>query len=181
MKKLVRILAITVSCVGVFTSLFAQEKGGSSFTVAVSRGAKDRLCSAKTIAVFLSGNDLLLTRILEDALAIHLTNAGFTPINREILDKSVGEQVARKKREKGEGTINALEIGIAVNADHIVTGTVVVESLEQRSLLTKVASFQLVDVANGRTLISVLFESEKGSSLSEIAKAFTDILRQNME
>ena len=55
------------------------------------------------------------------------------------------------------------------------------ESGEQKLLLTKVASFQLVDVANGKTLINLVFESEKGKSLSETAKGVVDILKQNVE
>jgi hypothetical protein len=38
-----------------------------------------------------------------------------------MLEKSVGEQVDKMKKEKVEGAINALEIGLAVNADSILT------------------------------------------------------------
>lgn len=181
MKNLIKILAISLVCIGLSAPVLAQEKSGTSPIIAVSKEAKAKLKATRTTAIFLNGNDPLLTRIVEDALAIHLTNAGFSVINREMLEKSVGEQVAKKKKEKAEGAINALEIGIAVNADSILTGTIVIESGEQRSLLTKVASFQLVDVASGKTMINVLFESEKGNSLSETAKRFADILKQNME
>lgn len=181
MKKIVPIVIIITICIGFSTTSLAQEKSGISPTIAVSQEAKAKLKTARTTAIFLSGNDALLTRIVEDALAIHLTNAGFTVINREMLEKSVGEQVAKKKKEKAEGAINALEIGIAVNADSILTGTLIIESGDQKSLLVKIASFQLVDVANGKTLINVLIESEKGRSFSEIAKGFVEILKQNTE
>jgi|GEM_PF-3571581 len=180
MKKLIKILMIII-CIGLSTPLLAQEKSDISPIISVTKDAKTKIKTVRTIAIFLSGNDSLLTRIVDDALTIHLTNAGFTVINREMLEKSVGEQVAKKKKEKAEGAINALEIGVAVNADSILTGTIVIESGEQRALLIKVASFQLVDVASGKTLINVLFESEKGKSFSETAKGFVDILRQNME
>lgn len=181
MKKVITLFAVIIICIGLSTLSLAQEKGGISPIIAVSKEAKARLKATRTTAIFLSGNDPLLTRIVEDAVAIHLTNAGFTVINREMLEKSVGEQVAKKKKEKAEGAINALEIGLAVNADSILTGTIVIESGEQRSLLTKVASFQLMDIASGKTMINVLFESEKGNSLSETAKGFVDILMQNVE
>jgi hypothetical protein len=38
-----------------------------------------------------------------------------------------------------------------------------------------------VDIGSGKTLLNVLLESEKGNSLSETAKRFADILRQNRE
>lgn len=181
MKKLIKILTITIICIGFSTSLFAQEKSTISPITAVSKEAKTNLKTVKTIAIFLTGNDPLLTRIAEDALSIYLTNIDFTVINREMLEKSVGEEVTKKKKEKIEGAINALEIGRAVNADSILTGTVIVESTEEKLALARIASFQLVDVANGKTLINVLIESEKGKSISETAKGFVDILKQNMK
>lgn len=183
MKKLIKILALslTLICIGLPGPVLAQERGDTSPSIAVSKEAKAKLKATRTIAIFLSGNDALLSRIAEDAIAIHLTNAGFTIINREMLEKSVGEQVAKMKKEKVEGAINVLEIGLVVNADSILTGTIVIESGEQSSLLVQVASFQLVDIGSGKTLINVLLESEKGNSLSETAKRFADILRQNRE
>ncbi len=178
MKKVIIILTI-IACIGPPPSLFAQEKGVLSPIMAVPKEAKTKLKTLRTIAIFLSGNDSLLTRIAEDTLGINLTNAGFTVINRETLEKAVGEQVAKKKKEKVEGAINALEIGKAVNADSILTGTVVIESTEQ-TLLVKIASFQLVAVSTEKTLVSILFEFEKGKSFSETAKGFVDILKQNM-
>lgn len=181
MKKLITLLTITTICIGLSTTLFAQDKSSTSPIIAVSKKAPAELKIVQTVAIFLSGNDTLLTKIVEDALSIHLTNAGFTVVNRELLEKSVGEQVAKKKKEISEGTINALEIGTAVNADSILTGTVIIESGEEKLLLVKVASFQLVEVTSGKTLINVLFESEKGKSLSETAKEFVDVLRRSIE
>lgn len=181
MKKLIKVLTITIICIGLSTNLLAQEKSNTSLITAVSKEAKTKLKATQTTAIFLGGNDPLLTRIVEDALAIHLTNAGFSVINREMLEKSVGEQIAKKKKESAEGAINALEIGMAVNSDSILTGTVIMESTEEKLALVKLASFQLVDVSSGKTLISILFEPEKGKSSSDIAKGFVDILRQNME
>lgn len=180
MKKTIVVL-ILIACIGFSTSLLAQEKGSASPIISISQEAKEQLKTIHTIAIFLSGNDALLARIVEDALAIHLTNAGFTVINREKIEKNVGEQVAKMQKEKTEGVINALEIGTAVNADSILIGTMIIKSGEQASLSIKVASFQLVDVVHGKTLVNVLFESEKGKPFSETAKEFVDILRENMK
>jgi len=57
---------------------------------------------------------------------------------------------------------------------------VIIESGDQKSVVVRIASFQLIDVVSGKTLISSLFEFEKGRSLTEIAKLFVDIVTQNM-
>ena len=74
-----------------------------------------------------------------------------------------------------------MDIGTTVKANSILTGTIVIEDGEQRASLTRVASLQLIDVANDKTLITVLFDSEKENSISDIAKRFGDILKQTME
>lgn len=179
MRKVLIILTI-IACIGLSPILSAQENSTRSPLVSVSEEAKTKLKTAQTVAIFLSGNDPLLTRIIEDALAIHLTNAGFTVTNRETLEKSVGEQIAKKRKGKEGGAVNALEIGKAVSADSILTGTVIVKSVEQKSLLVKIASFQLLDVAGEETLVRFLSESEKGKSFSEVTGEFVDILKQNV-
>lgn len=179
MKKIMIILAV-ITCIGLPTKVVAQERGAIYPLMAVSKEAKVKLKADRKIAIFLNGNDPLLKRIAEDSLSIHLNNAGFVSINREVLEKSVGDQVAKKRKEKAEETLNALDIGKVVNADSILTGTVIMESGEQQSLLVKIASFQMVDIATGETLISALFEPEKGKSFSEVTKSFVEILKQNM-
>lgn len=180
MKKLIELLIITISCFGLSTTLLAQGKSNFSPLIAVTKEAKAKLKKVRKVGIFLNCNDPLLKRVVEDAFAIQLTNAGFININREVLEKSVGEQIAKKKKEKAEEALNALDIGKAVNADCVLTGTVLIESGEQQSLLVKISSFQMVDVASGETLISILFEHEKGKSFSEIAKRFVDLLKENM-
>lgn len=177
MKRVI-VFLILIACIGLSPALFAQGGKTESTIVSIS---KTKLETTGTIAIFLNGNDSLLTRIVEDALAIHLTNAGFAVTNREKLEKSVGEEIAKKRKEKEGGSVNALEIGKAVNVDSIVTGTVIIESVEQKSLLVKIASFQLMDVAGEKALIRFLSEPEKGKSFSEITKVFVNILKQNMK
>lgn len=181
MKNLIKILAISLIFMGLSAPILAQERGNTSPIIAVSKEAKAKLKTAQTIAVFLSGNDPLLTRIAEDTLAIYLTNTGFTVTNREMLEKSIGEQVVKKKKEKAESAINALEIGAAVNADAILTGTVIIESTEEKLGLVRIASFQLIEVSSGKTLLSILLQSEKGSTFTDTGKSFINILKQNRE
>lgn len=181
MNRPIKILAILTILVVLSIGLPAQEKRATSAIFAVSKDAKIKLKAGQTVAIFLNGNDTLFTRIVEDAVDIHLTNAGFNVVNREKLEKTVGEHIDKKRKEKPESAaINALEIGKSLSAHFIVTGTVVIESEEQKSLIVRIGSFQLVDVAGEKTLINVLFEPEKGKSLSETAKDFVEIVRQSM-
>ena len=82
MRKLIKIVTITIICIVFSTSLFAQERSTISPITAVSKEAKAKLKTVRTIAIFLNGNDPLLIRIVEDAVAIHLNNIGFTVINK---------------------------------------------------------------------------------------------------
>lgn len=182
MRKLMVILAmITIACAGLSPVLFAQTDEAQKPLISISKEAGTKLKTPGIVALFLSGNDTLLTRIAEDALAIHLTNATFSVVNREKLEKSIGQQLAIKRKAKEDESINALDIGKAVNASLILTGTVIVESVDEKSLLVKIASFQLLDVAAEKTLISFLSEPEMGKSFSEITKDFVDVIKQNMK
>jgi len=180
MRKVVIILTIIV-CIGLSPILSAQENEARTPLVSIAKEAKTKLKTQGTVAIFLNGNDTLLTRIVEDALAIHLTNAAFTVVNREKLEKSIGNEIAKKRKQKEDTSINALEIGKAVDASSILTGTVIVEFGENKPLLVKIASFQLLDVKNEKALISFLSEPEKGKRFSEITKDFVDVIKQNMK
>jgi len=181
MKTRIAMLILFLVLAASGAGLLAEDVKALGTIFAVSKDAKARLKAGQTVAIFLTGNDTLFTRIVEDAVDITLVNAGFDVVNREKLEKTVGEQVDKKRKDKAEGVaINALEVGKAVNAAFIVTGTVIVESDEQKSLVLKMGSFQLVDVPGERTLIHVLFEPEKGRSLSETARGFVEIVKQSM-
>jgi len=180
MKKTITFLVTTIICIGLSTILLAQEKDTKSPIISVSKEAKTNLTKVQTIAIFLSGNDSLFTRIVEDTFGIYLSNSGFMVTSREMLEKALGEEMTKKRKAKVGGTVSALEVGKAVNANSILTGTVITESSEGKPLI-KIASFQLVDVTSGENLLSIFFESEKGESFSGIAKRLVHILKQNME
>ena len=169
------VLAISFSVVS-----YAQEKSGGFPGVAVSQEVKTKIKTGGTVAIFLNGNDALFTKVMEDALAIQLINTGFAVVPREKLEKTVGEQIEKKRKEKTEGGINALEIGKAINADSIITGTVFVEPGEQKSFSVKIASFQLIDASTEKSLLNLLFEFDKGKSLTEVSRVFIDTVKQNM-
>jgi hypothetical protein len=169
-------------CIGLPQVCLAQQ-GGASTSSAVSLEGKATLQRVRTIAVFLNGADALLTRIAEDAVSVKLMQSGFRVTSREKLDRVLGEELAKKKEKEQGGALNALEIGQIVEANAVLTGTVIVVESEEQ-FLVKIASLQLVDVQTEDVLINVLFESaggEKGRSFSEIAREFADILRGSAE
>ncbi len=147
--------------------------------VAVSQAEQPALKSVRTIAIFLNGNDALVSRLAEDALTIALTNAGLTVISRETLEKTVGEQLAKRRASSSEGALNALEIGRAVAADAVLTGTVAVSSGEEGGWSVKAASLQLIKVDTGKPALSVLFEPTGGTSFSELGRLFVGVLGQH--
>ena len=146
--------------------------------ISVSQPAQPSLKSVRTIAVFLNGNDALVSRLAEDALTIALTNAGLTVVSRETLEKTVGEQLAKRRSGQAEASINALEIGRAVAADAILTGTVAVSAGEQGSWAVKAASLQLIKTDTGQTALSALFEPQGGATFSELGRLFIGVLSQ---
>lgn len=179
MKGTIAILtSIAIICFS--NNLIAQEKTGITPIISVSKQAKSKIKSGQEIAIFLNSNDSLLIRIIEDAIGIYLDNSGFIVTNRETIEKTLGEKIAEKRKEKTGGAVSALEIGKAVNADSILTGTVIIESGKEESLLTKVSSFQLYDVSSEKILINVLFESKSGMIFSETAQKLVKIIKDCM-
>lgn len=77
--------------------------------------------------------------------------------------------------------MSALEVGETVGADAILTGTVIFKSGMVDSILVQVASFQMIDVGSGKTLLGILFEAEKGAALSEISRNLNNIIEKKME
>jgi hypothetical protein len=183
MEKLIFLLGVFVF-IGISSPASTQERVTSTYSSAVSEAARGQLHLLNTLAIFLNGTDPLLTRVVEDALSVRLMKAGFKITSREKLERVLGEQITKKKEEEeGRGTVNAMEIGRMVQADAILTGTVIVVEAEEQ-FLVRIASLQLVDVETEDMLISVLFESgagEKGSSFSEIAEEFANILRESAQ
>ncbi|HDD35602.1 MAG TPA: hypothetical protein ENF30_02250 [Candidatus Desulfofervidus auxilii] len=181
MKKLSIIPMILVIICAMFSSLLSAQEKSRLFFVVIAKETKTKIKTAQKVAIFLNGNEPFLARIAEDILSINLANAGFSIINREKLEKAIGEQIIKKRKEKIGGTINALEIGNLVNADLFFTGTLLIKSTETEPLLTEIASFQILDVKTERVLMRVVFKPEKGESFLEIAKKFVDILRSNIK
>jgi len=103
-----------------------------------------------------------------------LEDLNINVISREYLEAKVGEQVAKLRKENQEKTLNAVEIGSAVNADSIITGSVFVEV----GPLVKIASLQLIDVNTGKVLLSFVMDAQSGKTITETAKSFVESIVQ---
>ncbi len=180
MKKIITYSLFTIFILTLIPQSYSQEKGISEYNFYVAPDIKSQLLKNPNIAIFFTGNNGFITKIMEDAFAISLSNVNFMLINREVLEKSVGEQITKLKKEKDEGSINALEIGKIVKAGSILTGTVYSNDFEKQTIQVKIASFQLIDVESGKTLMNILFEFETTKSCLGIAEFFITILKQNM-
>lgn len=155
----------------------AQPGVAQSTALFVDAQAKKK--TIKALAIFLTSADPLLTRLLEDGLAIELLKADMSLKSREDLEKVVAEQVARMKEAKTGGAVTALDIGRALNLDAVITGTLIMDATAPPGVSVRIATFQLLDVATGKTLMSVLFEFDGGRSFATTAKAFVDTFRQH--
>jgi hypothetical protein len=133
--------------------------------------------AVKNIAVFLQGNEPLAVRILEDGIAIHLYRAGIQVFSREVVERAVGDQVAKRKKDRTEGTINALDIGKAMRADAVLTGTVLVAAEEKRAVVIWHVSFQMLEVEGGAALRSGILSYDGGATLLDVAKAIADSMK----
>jgi hypothetical protein len=155
--------------------LFAGDAPGKPLAV-VSPGAGPGLQTIKSFAILVNGNDAFLVRIVEDSLALHLAKAGKTVVSRELLEKTVGEQIAKLSDESAPGAINAIDVGKAVHADGVLVGSVLLEAKEEGTLLVRLASFQLIDPESGTVTLRVLFESEEGKTISEMSQEIVALL-----
>jgi len=175
MKKL--IWALIISFVIFPLISFTEGMVDHSPILAVKDNASSLLQNMKKAAIFLTGNDAILTRLAEDLLSINMLNKGYDVVNRETLEKVIGEQIALKKKNGEDETINALNIGKLVDANSVITGTVILDYDEDGTFSSKLSSFQLISV-DGVTLISAVYELPEGKLFSEISKGFAEIIME---
>jgi hypothetical protein len=152
----------------------AQDTGTA---ISVVTRSTARLSAVRTVALFLQGNDPLAVRILEDSIAIHLERQGIGAVNRELVERAVGDQIARRRKEKLEGGMSALDVGKAVKAEAVVTGTVLFDPEERRSVVVRVVSFQLLDTDQGTLLVNAVLTYDQGGSSSDVAARIARMMK----
>jgi hypothetical protein len=167
----------------------------------------DELQPIKRIAVFISGAETFLTTMMDDALSIDLQNLGFDVVKRLEIEKRVTKEwkdrykdwyseyekwyslpdstklqlLPPKPIDELEIARNEIEIGKLVNADGILTGTIL-EGRQQYSTMKEgsgagaekivitAVSLQLIDVKKENVLFEVLIGYTHGVSIPYVSK-----------
>jgi hypothetical protein len=144
--------------------------------IAISSAAKPKVTSGQKIAIVLSANDNLLGKLLEDAIAIQFSNAGYEVVPREQLESVLAKRLAAKSDSTNEAAVSTLDLAKALGADLAVTGAAVLGTSELQSIMVKATSLQMLDVATGKHLVQTLFDNKEGLRLSEVSKSFLDVV-----
>jgi hypothetical protein len=126
------------------------------------------------VAIVLSANDTLLGKLLEDALAIQLSNVGYEVVPREKLESVLARQMAADSTN--ETALSTLDLARAVNANLVITGVAFVGTSDFQPIMVVAASLQLLDVSTGKYLVQTLFEDKDGIRLTATSKSFLEVI-----
>jgi len=124
----------------------------------------------------LSANDNLLGKLLEDAIAIQFSNAGYEVVPREQLEAILAKRLAAKADSTTEAAVSALDLAKVLGADLVITGAAVLGTSELQFIMVKATSLQMLDVSTGKHLVQTLFDNREGLRLSEVSKSFLDVV-----
>jgi len=171
--------ALTILAVlGRAEPLLAQERKAEVVLVSVSGDGKAMLKKARTALVVLSGNDSFLTRLLEDAVAIHLANSGLGVVSRVQVERASADESSAGKGSKAESTPSIAELGRRLGADAIVIGTLLAALSEQRAVQVRLVTFEIADAQTGAPLVRVLLEFDGGKSIPSVAEGFVKVINE---
>jgi hypothetical protein len=159
-----------------FASEALAQEQSSRPHVAQSPDAKAKIKSGAKIAIILTGSDNVLTKLLEDAVGIQASNSGLDVFSREQVEFALAKRLTTKSEQGAENAVGTLDIAKALGADLIVTGSAVVVVSESQPVLVKAASLQVLDGASGKPLVQTLFDSKDGLRLTEVSRAFVELL-----
>ncbi|MBI3879225.1 MAG: hypothetical protein HY301_04075 [Verrucomicrobia bacterium] len=161
-----------------FTGTMAQDSPLASSQVAISTGLKTQVKPGQKVVVSLTGNESVLVHLLEDSLAIQLSNSGFEVVSREQLELALAKRTSAKQDGSPDVTVGMLDLARTNNADLLVSGSAVLVLSDTQPVQVKAVSIQVVDVSSGKTLIQTLFESKDGIRLTDLSRAFVDVFNQ---
>jgi hypothetical protein len=178
----------------------------------------EELKPIKRIAIFISGSETFLTTMMEDALSIDLQNLGFDVVKRLEIEKRVTKEwkerykdwyseyekwyslpdstklqlLPPKPIDELEIARNEIEIGKLVDADAVLTGTIL-EGRQQYSTMKEgsgagaekivitAISLQLIDVKKERVLFEILIGYTHGVSIPYVSKDVMEFLSDKMK
>ncbi len=141
----------------------------------VHEDAKGKLDMIGEVAIVMTGNDPFINRIMEDVLAISLMSSG--------VKIAYPDETHFGKPRPEQGT-DPMQIAMSVGANVLVTGMAVTEppgEWQFRTVKVSIASLSLIDVPQDKTLIWVLYEPEKATTSSKIARAFAKVMVESLK
>lgn len=144
--------------------------------IATSSEARAKIGPGQKVAIVLSANDNLLGKLLEDAIAIQFSNAGYEVVPREQLEAILAKRLAAKADSTTEAAVSALDLAKVLGADLVITGAAVLGTSELQFIMVKATSLQMLDVSTGKHLVQTLFDNREGLRLSEVSKSFLDVV-----
>jgi hypothetical protein len=169
------LLCIAAALLFGLSDVRAASEGVKPETV-VGPDAKSRIKAGAKIAVALTGNEAVLTDLLEDVLRIQLTQAGFEVFSREQLEAALAKRLSSKPEQAADSAIGTIEVARSLGADLVVTGSAIMLLSETQPVLVKAASFQVLDGGSGKLLVQAFFEALGGLRVSEVGRGFIDVL-----
>lgn len=156
-------LCLVVYCLGAAATL----EPAAEF---VHQDAAGKFSILGQAAVVITGDDQLVSHIMEDVFAVNLLSQGVRVVYPE-------ETVLGKLRAPAD----PMQIARKVGANVLITGMALTEPVctehkgecvSKRSAKISLASLSLVDVPQGKTLVWTLYEPQGTATVSQVARAF---------
>ncbi len=141
----------------------------------VHEDAAGKLDIIGEVAVVLTGNDPFVNRIMEDVLAISLMSEG--------IKVAYPDEMHFGKPRQEPGT-DPMQIAVSVGANALITGMIVTEppgEWQFRTVRVSMASLSVVDVPEDKSLVWALYEPERATTSTKIARAFCGLLVESLE
>lgn len=176
MNPSLRNLTLWLACCFLLQESQGQETLPNRPQIAVSTESKPKIKQGSKIAIILTGNDNVLTKLVEDSISIQLANAGFEIFSREQVELALAKRLTTKSEQGAESAVGTLDLAKSLNAELVVTGGAVVVLQDTQPVLIKAVSLQVLDGLTGKFLVQTLFESKDGLRLTEVARSFLDVL-----
>jgi hypothetical protein len=137
--------------------------------------AAGKLSILGNVAIAISGNDRMMNRMMEWALAIHLLNQGI---------KVVYPAVTRGALPRPDDVADPMQYARTLGANAVITGMILTEPPPEemdRTVLVSIANLTLTDLAYDKILLDVLYEPEKASPTVPIARAFAQAMAESLK
>jgi len=155
----------------------AYAQGGTNLASVkyVHPDAAGKLKILGNVAIAISGNDRMVNRMMEWALAINLMNQGI---------KVVYPMTAKGMSPRFDDANDPVQFARTLGASAVITGMVLTEpppEEKERTVLVSIAQLALSDIAYDKILLDVFYEPEKASPTLAIARDFAQVLGESLK